>query len=293
MGEPSSHRLRWAGSEASAEKVTSPTNLVAAGVSTGTTCTPASTSLRHTSTALYAAMPPPTPRITWRRSSRPLPGTSVRPPACPRRPARLAGDRSLVDAGRLGRIDRGGPGRHPTGRPLPSKVVEGCRLLAGGAGHGLLPDLVPDLVHRRLPRLPPRVDDLAGGDLLERDRQRLARQGGHLRGHDPPHALTEAVVVGVDLAGPPRSHRHQGELRVDLVQQLLDGRVHQRVAPHGHVRPSDRRRLRWRPRASRRQGAAAARQLGTAARRARAPLKPRPPRRPGPPGRSPPDWLPR
>ena len=52
------------GSEASAEKVTSPTNRVASSVRTGTTCAPASTSRRHTSTALYAAMPPVTPKTT-------------------------------------------------------------------------------------------------------------------------------------------------------------------------------------------------------------------------------------
>ncbi len=40
------------GSDASAENVTSPTNRVASSVRTGATCTPASTSRRHTSTAL-------------------------------------------------------------------------------------------------------------------------------------------------------------------------------------------------------------------------------------------------
>ena len=47
-----SHRLVWTGSEARAEKVTAPTKRVASSVSTGTTCAPASTSRRQTSTAL-------------------------------------------------------------------------------------------------------------------------------------------------------------------------------------------------------------------------------------------------
>jgi len=52
MGSASDHRLVRTGSEANAEKVTSPTNRVASAVSTGTTWTPASTRRRHTSTAL-------------------------------------------------------------------------------------------------------------------------------------------------------------------------------------------------------------------------------------------------
>ena len=61
IGEPRpTETLR--GSEASAENVTAPTKRVASSVSTGSTWTPASTSRRQTSTALYAAMPPETPR---------------------------------------------------------------------------------------------------------------------------------------------------------------------------------------------------------------------------------------
>ena len=59
--------------------------------------------------------------------------------------------------------------------------------------------------------------DLAGRDLLERDRQRLARHRRDLRRHDLAEALAELVVVVVDLAGPHRRQRHQRELRVDLV----------------------------------------------------------------------------
>ena len=52
MGEASSHSVRCTGSEARAEKVTSPTKRVASSVSTGATWTPASTRRRQTSTAL-------------------------------------------------------------------------------------------------------------------------------------------------------------------------------------------------------------------------------------------------
>ena len=52
MADASSHRLICAGSEPRASKVARPTNRVARSVSTGATCTPASTSRRQTSTAL-------------------------------------------------------------------------------------------------------------------------------------------------------------------------------------------------------------------------------------------------
>ena len=60
---PSNSDVR-AGSDASAENVSAPTKRCASSVSTGATCTPASTSRRQTSTALYAAIPPQTPRTT-------------------------------------------------------------------------------------------------------------------------------------------------------------------------------------------------------------------------------------
>src|ERR1039457_448675 len=89
MGEASSKRLLWAGSEPNAENVVLPTKRSASGVSTGATCTPASTSRRQTSTALYAAMPPGPPRATrgsW------APAVGIR--------RRLAGGRAFV----LGRL---------------------------------------------------------------------------------------------------------------------------------------------------------------------------------------------
>src|SRR3981189_1611820 len=66
MGSGASSRDVRAGSGASAEKVTAPTKRWASSVSTGTTCAPASTRRRHSSAALYAAMPPVTPRTTRR-----------------------------------------------------------------------------------------------------------------------------------------------------------------------------------------------------------------------------------
>ncbi len=51
-----------AGSDASAENVSAPTKRWASSVRTGETNAPASTSRRQTSTALYAAIPPETPR---------------------------------------------------------------------------------------------------------------------------------------------------------------------------------------------------------------------------------------
>src|SRR4029078_13424227 len=57
-------------SDASAENVGAPTRCVAPLVSTGMTYAPASIMRRHSSTALYAAMPPLTPRTT-RCPSRP------------------------------------------------------------------------------------------------------------------------------------------------------------------------------------------------------------------------------
>jgi hypothetical protein len=52
MAETSSHTVVWVGSEPRASKVARPTNRVARSVSTGATCTPASTSRRQISTAL-------------------------------------------------------------------------------------------------------------------------------------------------------------------------------------------------------------------------------------------------
>jgi hypothetical protein len=76
--------------------------------------------------------------------------------------------------------------------------------------------------------------DLAHLDLLEGDRQGLARHGGHLRRDDLAESLAELVVVVVDLAGPHRGERHEGELRADAVEQALHPRFHEVGAPFGH-----------------------------------------------------------
>jgi hypothetical protein len=52
IGSVSSNSDVWAGSEASAENVVTPTKRVAPRVSTGTTCAPRSTRRRQTSMAL-------------------------------------------------------------------------------------------------------------------------------------------------------------------------------------------------------------------------------------------------
>src|SRR5437764_10791836 len=67
---PSNSDVR-AGSEARAEKVRGATKRTAPSVRTGITWAPASTRRRQTSTALYTAMPPLTPRTTRRPSRSP------------------------------------------------------------------------------------------------------------------------------------------------------------------------------------------------------------------------------
>src|ERR1700704_3955018 len=72
IGCSSSHNDVWAFSEPSASNVVRPTNRNAPSVNTGMTWAPSSTRRRQTSIALYAAIPPETPR-TIRRP----PSTSV------------------------------------------------------------------------------------------------------------------------------------------------------------------------------------------------------------------------
>src|SRR5688500_16144806 len=71
MGLGPSNNEVCAGSLASAEKGRAPTNRVASFVRTGETKAPASTIRLHTSTALYAAIPPETPSTTRRPDSAP------------------------------------------------------------------------------------------------------------------------------------------------------------------------------------------------------------------------------
>src|SRR5690606_6436018 len=174
IGSGSSNSDVRARSDASAENVVSPTKRRAPRVSTGTTWAPPSTSRRQTSTALYAAIPPATPRTMRRPSSK------------TRRPG-------LVVAG-----------------PGPGVLV---RLGALARAH-----------HH----------DLVAGDLLERDRQRLAGDRGDLRRHDRAEPLAQLVEVRVDLTGALRAERDECELRPRSLEQLLDRGVHHRVFAVSH-----------------------------------------------------------
>ncbi len=73
------------------------------------------------------------------------------------------------------------------------------------------------------------ADDLVGGDLLEGDAERLARHRADLRRDHVAEPFTELVEVGVDVPGPAGGQRDQRELRVGLVEEILDRRVHHRV----------------------------------------------------------------
>src|SRR5919201_3591202 len=64
--------------------------------------------------------------------------------------------------------------------------------------------------------------DLALGDLLEGDGERLGPQALHQGRDELPAAFAKLAVVGVDLAGPLGGQDHQRIPRVDLVQQLVD-----------------------------------------------------------------------
>src|SRR5205823_2451069 len=81
--------------------------------------------------------------------------------------------------------------------------------------------------------LGPLEDDLAFGDLLQGDRQRLVLQPARLyeRRHELSAALAELAVVRVDLAGPLRGEDDERVLRVHPLgaEQVVDLRFdHQR-----------------------------------------------------------------
>jgi hypothetical protein len=73
------------------------------------------------------------------------------------------------------------------------------------------------------------VGDLVGGDLGERDRQRLAGAGLDLRRDGCAEALAEVAEVAVDRASTPGREGDERELGIDAAEQLLDRRIHHRV----------------------------------------------------------------
>src|SRR6056297_3455543 len=81
MGSSLSHNEVRTGSLANALSVVSPMNRCAARVMIGITWAPASTRRRATSTALYAAMPPLTPRTMRLPASGPAPSSDEPTPA--------------------------------------------------------------------------------------------------------------------------------------------------------------------------------------------------------------------
>src|SRR6266508_2922013 len=79
--------------------------------------------------------------------------------------------------------------------------------------------------------------DLPLGDLLQGDGERLVLQAARLDEwrNVLASALTELVVIGVDLPSPPGRQDDQRVLGVDLRQQVVDLRF-----DHGCARPSAR-----------------------------------------------------
>ena len=62
-------------------------------------------------------------------------------------------------------------------------------------------------------------------DLAQGDRQGFLVGGGLDDGADElDHVLRELQVVRVDLSGAPGREDHQGVLRIDVLEQVIDGR---------------------------------------------------------------------
>src|SRR5258705_7226983 len=85
-----------------------------------------------------------------------------------------------------------------------------------------------------------RVLDLALGDFLEGHGQVVLRAGLDERRELVEGALSELVVVVVDLASTLRSHDDQRVARVDLVEQLIDARM-----DHGRLMVPAAANSRW------------------------------------------------
>src|SRR4029079_11347060 len=77
------------------------------------------------------------------------------------------------------------------------------------------------------------VGDLAFGDLLEGDRQRLVAQPRlDERRHEVATAFAELAVVRVDLPRALRGYDHEGVLGVDGREQIVDlGFDHEKGTP--------------------------------------------------------------
>src|SRR5438270_2678225 len=85
----------------------------------------------------------------------------------------------------------------------------------------------------------PLEDDLAVGDLLQRDRERLVLQAAalHERRDELAPALAELAVVRVDLAGPLGGEDDQCVLRVHPLgpEQVVDLRFDHWLSPRDRV----------------------------------------------------------
>src|SRR5579875_2342001 len=121
-----------------------------------------------------------------------------------------------------------------SGRSARLAVRTGFVATEGGEGTGLVE-------HARLALLLARDGDvevgphLARRDLLEGDRERLAGDRGHLGRHDGAEALAELAEVGVHLPATPCGERDERELRVDLVEQVLDRGLDHAATRFGHL----------------------------------------------------------
>src|SRR6266508_6662259 len=93
---------------------------------------------------------------------------------------------------------------------MPPETPSSTRRPASGSllGVGLLGSLVVDLPF---------------GDLLEGDRERLVGEAGlDERRYEFPAPLTELVVVGVDLSRALGRQDHEGVLRINGREQVID-----------------------------------------------------------------------
>src|ERR1700675_1408384 len=105
---------------------------------------------------------------------------------------------------------------------MPPETPSTTRRPASAGIGALLGGLCVDLVDGLGFRCDLRVVDLVGCDLLEADRQGLARDRRDLGRHRLTEAPSEMVELRVDVTGPARGDRDEAELRVDTTEELLD-----------------------------------------------------------------------